>query len=135
MKKSSRKNNKGFILVLAALAVMVILGLSDAFFLRSVGEKRIVDVEKFIIQADSLAEAGANHGLCELRGRIGADFSANVNDVSDDAVFNTYYVNGDSLGLLRDYAYSQGNKQFTILGDEATLTLTPLNIITNVNGL
>jgi hypothetical protein len=130
----SKKNNKGFILVLASLTVIVVLGLSAAFFLRSVGEKHIIDVEKFTMQADFLAEAGANHGICELRDRIGVDFSANVNDVSDDAVFNTYYVNGDSLGLLRDYAYVQGNQQFSISGDEATLTLTPLSMVTNVNG-
>ncbi|MDD5355552.1 MAG: hypothetical protein PHY56_03355, partial [Candidatus Omnitrophica bacterium] len=127
-------NQKGFILIASALAVIVVLGLSAVFFLRSVGEKRVVDVEKFNMQADFLAEAGINHGLSELRERIGSDLSSKVQNIRDASTINTYYVSGDSLGFLRDYAYAAGNTQFSVSSGEAILTLTPLSVVTNVSG-
>jgi len=133
--KKLANNQKGFILIVSALAVMVVLGLSAVFFLRSVGEKRVVDVEKFIMQAEFLAEAGANHGLSELKKRIGSDLSTNVQEkISSAATLDSYYTNGDSLGFLRDYAYATESTQFSIFPGEATLTLTPLSMVTDVSG-
>ena len=110
---------------------MVVLGLSTVFFLRSVGEKRVVDAEKIIMQAESLAEAGANHGLAELRKRVGTDLSLNVSSVGTASVIGSYYTGNNPLGFLRDFAYSTGNAQFTIqgCGTYATLSVSPTSFI------
>ena len=102
--------------------------------MRSVSEKRFVDAEKFNIQADFLAEAGANHALSELRERIRVDLNSAISQVSNSATINKYYVDKDSLGLLEDYAYAQGEAQFNVASGEATLILSPLNLVTEVNG-
>ena len=96
--------------------------------MRSVSEKRFVDVEKFNMQADFLAESGANHALSELRERIGVDLDSGIGQITDTATIHNYYTSDDAVGFLEDYA------GFTVDGSEATLTLTPLTLITEVDG-
>ncbi|MDD5006071.1 MAG: DUF4900 domain-containing protein [Candidatus Omnitrophica bacterium] len=128
------RNEKGIILIAATLSVVVVLGFSAAFFMRSVSEKRFVDVEKFNMQAEFLAEAGANHGLSELRERIDTDLYARVSQITNANTVRAYYTNKNALGFLRDYAYSSGDTQFAIANGKATVSFSPLNLITAVSG-
>lgn len=121
-------------LITSFLVLVFVLSLGAIFFMRSVSEKRMVEVEKFTMQADFLAEAGANHALSELRERIRQDLTARISQVRNGALINAYFVNQDSLGLLRDYAYAQGDDQFTVANGQAVLALSSLDLITGIQG-
>lgn len=61
------KNQKGIVLVVTYLSILVLLILGSFFITRSISEKRIADAEKDSIQAFYLAEAGIDRALEELR--------------------------------------------------------------------
>ena len=130
-------NKKGIVLIASTLAVVLVLGLSATFFMRSVSEKRFVDVEKFNMQADFLAESGAHHGLSELRERIQTDLSSRISQIVSEATISNYYEDeGGSLEFLVDFAYAPGDTPFYVEegGTEATLTLDPLVLVTEIDG-
>lgn len=119
-------NNKGFIFILVILTIVFVIGLSAAFFMRSISEKRLVDREKYAMQASFLGEAGANHGLSELRERIRIDLSTKVDNIGSSSILDAYYTAGtvgNPLGFLVDYAYEGSEDQFEISESTATLTL------------
>jgi len=60
------KNKKGFILISAYMVVSVLVILATAFSARSIGEKRVADKERDVIQALWLAEAGLDRAIVEL---------------------------------------------------------------------
>lgn len=61
-----KKNNKGFVLITAYMAVTVLVIFTVAFSARSIGEKIAADKEKDAIQALWLAEAGLDRAIAEL---------------------------------------------------------------------
>ncbi|MEW6170404.1 MAG: DUF4900 domain-containing protein [Candidatus Omnitrophota bacterium] len=128
------KNNKGVILLLVCLVMMVLLILTGVFFSSTLSEKRFSDTQRFSLQALGLAEAGVNHGVSEFRERIRTDLQTRVGNVHQSNVIKNYVDNNNSLGFLRDYAYAQGDTQFSVAGNQATLQLNPLGMNTQVNG-
>lgn len=116
--------------------MVVVLGFSATFFTRNLSEKRFVDIEKFNMQADFLAESGAHHALSELRERIETDLSSRVAQIASEETIASYYEDEDSLGFLEDFAYAVGGVQFSVEEgeDEATLTVTPLVLINEIDG-
>ncbi|MFH1413675.1 MAG: DUF4900 domain-containing protein, partial [Candidatus Omnitrophota bacterium] len=94
---------------------------TSVYFSSLMTEKRGVDTEEYVLQALALAEAGASHGLSELRERIRTDLDTRVQGVIQSSIFLGYVDSSDSLGFLRDYAWTVGDAQFTISGLEATI--------------
>ena len=58
---------KGVVLIVSLVVMAVLLVLSGAYFSGLLTEKRAADTERAVLQALGLAEAGAGHGLSELR--------------------------------------------------------------------
>jgi hypothetical protein len=110
------------------MAIVMILGFSAVFLMRSVSEKRFADVEKFVMQADFLAESGANHALSELRERIRVDLEDEISDEASSEEISQYCTDNEPLEFLRDYAYASGDDQFTVNGDEATLDISSITL-------
>jgi len=59
-------NNKGFVLVTAYMVIAVLVILATSFSARTIGEKRVTDKERDVIQALWLAEAGLDRAVSEL---------------------------------------------------------------------
>jgi hypothetical protein len=106
----------------------VLLVLTGTYFSGVVSENRSVERTKFLLQALGLAEAGANHGISELRKRIRIDLKNNVERETESSVFENYVTHGDSLGFLRDFA------EFSISEDSAILKPSPLNLDSAIQG-
>ncbi|MFH1622710.1 MAG: DUF4900 domain-containing protein [Candidatus Omnitrophota bacterium] len=121
--KGMPNNNKGFVFILAILTIVLVMGMSAAFFYRGTAEKRFVDFEKYTIQANFLSEAGANHGLAELRKRIRKDLNTVLNNSNNTAriasVLQNCYNSQAPLNLLTEAG-------FQVSGDQATFSVTPL---------
>lgn len=126
------KRRSGVILIASALVLTVLLIFTAVFFSSTVSEKRASDTSKYSNQALYLAEAGLHHGVSELRKRINTDINSQLNKVSRNNAFDAYL--NEPLGLLRDYAYADGQSQFTIVGNEAQLAISGLNLPTSVRG-
>lgn len=126
-------NKKGVILITVFIFMAVMLILVSAYFSGLFTEKKSVNTEKFVIQALNLAEAGANHGLAELRERIRSDLNANAQLITSSAVFQTYITNEDSLGFLRDFAFSAGKAQFNIADNSANISVSSADANINLN--
>lgn len=136
---------KGVVLIIALMVMAVILVLIGAYFSSLFTEKRVVDNERFVLQALGLAEAGLNHAQSELRERIRTDLVIMVNKEKKGEVFNSYVTEkkkkkkekeeeegNNSLGFLRDFAYANSDTKFTVSGDEATLVLSSLSLDTAI---
>jgi hypothetical protein len=63
-------------------------------------EKKSSDVEKFVLQTLSLSEAGANHGLAELRNII----NGLVTNINNSNIRNTNNFSANSLTFLDNYS-------------------------------
>jgi len=97
------KRKKSISLVIIFAVVIMVATSSIAYLLRSITEKRFVDLYKAKIQALNLAEAAANRGVVELRKRIRETLYYNVKNQTNFSIFENYTYN-DYLGLLRDFA-------------------------------
>ncbi|MEW6009168.1 MAG: hypothetical protein AB1629_06010 [Candidatus Omnitrophota bacterium] len=75
-------NNKGFIMILTYLLIVVLFLLGVAFFSRSASEKKISSVDKDNVLAFDAAEAGLNRSIIYLR--------ANTPSPSLDAPFDPF---------------------------------------------
>lgn len=128
------KNEKGVVLIVSLVVIMVTLVLTGVFFSSLLTEKKATDMQKTVSQALVLSEAGANHGLAELRERIRSDtdlesLERNVSLEQDEAVFLGYVSAQNSLGLLGDYA------GFEIEGNTARISVSTLdNLNTGIEG-
>jgi len=127
-------NKRGVVLVVSLMVLIVLMILTGVYFTGLLTEKKSADSEEFVLQALGLSEAGASQAQAELRKRIRTDLLNNVNTVRQASVFMNYVSNNDSLGLLRDYAYTAGENQFVIAGDEARLAVSPIGLNTAVQG-
>lgn len=128
------KSRKGIVLVISLVMISIVLVLTGMYSSGLLVEKRAADTEKLVLQGLALAESGANHGQSELRERIRVDLLNRVNSVTQSAIFQAYVTGNNSLGFLRDYAYAAGDLQFTVANNQARLSLSALNLDTNVNG-
>ena len=122
---------KGVVLIVSMVVMAMVLILTGVYFSGLLTEKRSADAEKFVIQALGLAEAGANHGISELREEIRTDLKTalegtNVNQLRSD--LDGYFAGQNPLGLLENYAQFTGNASL------ATLTLSALDLSTAVQG-
>ncbi|MFA6217359.1 MAG: DUF4900 domain-containing protein [Candidatus Omnitrophota bacterium] len=127
-------NKKGVVLIISMVIMAVLLVLTGVYFTGLMTEKRATDRQEFVLQALNLAEAGANHGLSELRERIRTDLKSKVATVHLASVFSGYVTTVNPLGLLRDYAYAAGDTQFSVAAGKATLTLASPSLDTAVAG-
>jgi len=127
-------SKKGVVLLIAVLSLTLCLSIGASLLMRNLSEKKSVDVEKFIIQADFLADGGANHGLAELKKRISAELTLQVAQISNSNTFRRYLTN--PLGFLIDYAYIGGEERFRLSddGNQAILNVNPLGLLTNIDG-
>lgn len=125
------RSRKGLVLIISMVVLAIVLILTGVYFSGLLTEKRSADSEKFVAQALGLAEAGVNHGVSELREKIRTDLksaleSTNLNQLRND--LDGYFASQNPLGLLGDYA------QFTVNANQATLTLSALDLSTGVQG-
>lgn len=123
--------NKGVVLVVSLVVMAVLLVLTGAYFSSLITEKRAVDTERVVLQTLHLAEAGANHGLAELRERIRTDLKDALENTPKTVAANNLaglFGNQDPLGLLEDYG------QFSVANGQATYPVSPLNLNTGVPG-
>ncbi len=137
-----KDGEKGAVLVSTIILIFVLVILTGVFFFSSANEKISSDKEKHSLQALYLSEAGCQHGIEELRLRVGSYINLNVGQSSvapDD--LEPYVTSDDSLGFLRDYACIGGGTQFNITGSgssrKAVLNLTANAIsemLSNING-
>lgn len=61
-----KKNNRGFVLITAYMAIAVLVIFATSFSSRTIGEKRVADKERDTIQALWLAEAGLDRAVAEF---------------------------------------------------------------------
>jgi hypothetical protein len=120
-----QKNNKAVVLVISLVFMTVLLVLTGAYFSGLLVEKRAVDTERAVLQALNLAEAGANHGVSELRKRIRKDLNDAIESTPKTVCANNLadlFNSQDPLGLLEDYG------GFTVSNGQAILEIAPLNL-------
>ncbi|MDD5431986.1 MAG: DUF4900 domain-containing protein [Candidatus Omnitrophica bacterium] len=130
-----KTNKKGMVLIISLLLITGILILVGAYFSNILSESRYARVEKAVIQAQNLADAGAANAYAELRIRSGVNLNANMLNVTNGALLTAYVTNNDPLGFLRDYGTNAPNPAFTVAGGEARLTInTMAGLNTGVNG-
>lgn len=127
-------SNRGIVLAISLVVVSIVLVLTGTHLSSLITEKKAADTEKVVLQVLALAEAGANHAQSELRERIRTDLKNRITAIRASSVLQNYVTNNDSLGFLRDYAYETGQPQFEIVGNEARLRLSSLNLNSNVQG-
>lgn len=130
------KNKRGIVLIISIAIMAVVLVLVAAYFSNLLTEKRAADTEKFVLQRLNLAEAGASHALAELNKRItsGTDSTQNpprilglkgrVENEKQSSTFMNYVTANNSLGFLHDFAYGQGETQFSVASGVASLTVS-----------
>lgn len=125
-----RLSNKRGVLLLIASIVMVVAAVLTAVYLSGlVSEKKNVEDSRFILQARSLAEAGANQAVVELRKRLLTDLLEAVGAERQYTQLSPYAAStATALNFLRDYA------GFTVSGGAATLTITPEPLNSAVDG-
>jgi hypothetical protein len=125
--------DRGFILIIAMLAMVIISVITGVYLNTIVSEKHSVDSERFVIQAIHLAEAGANNAWAEMRSRIEVHLRTRIENFTprnqQGSALMAYVTAVHPLEFLRDYAYPTLGQQFDVDGDEATLTIT-----TDING-
>ncbi|MBU3912430.1 MAG: hypothetical protein KKD90_07610 [Candidatus Omnitrophica bacterium] len=102
------KNNKGTILIISYLVIAVLLILSAAFLSRSISENRIAERQKWSVRAFSIAEAGLERALYDLR----QDFK---NDLIDPS-WADGEINGIACGPDSENFYSLPYES-TLLGN------------------
>jgi hypothetical protein len=132
--KKNKNNEKGILLVIASVIMAVVSVLTGVYLSSMVSEKRGVDTERYVLQAVSLAEAGADMAMAELRKRFVDDLSNNVINEREAEDYSEYVEDNDALGFLQDFAYVSGQDQVTISGNEATLTVNPVGLESSVEG-
>lgn len=119
------KHRRGVVLLISAVFMAVLLVLISIYFSGLMTEKKSSDVEKFVLQTLSLSEAGANHGLAELRDIID-DLVSNINTGN---IRNTNNFSADSLTFLDNYSI------FTPTGIiNFTRTAQQVDPTSNING-
>lgn len=137
-------NNKGIVLLIAMIVMMLLLVLTGVYFSGLITEKKSADTEKSALQALNFAEAGGNQALSELRERIqggldlnGQPLGLNGRIKNDTPHFNFNNYQNNPLALLVDYAYAYNDTaRFVISDNKAILTVTPLDLgTTSVQGL
>jgi len=126
------RGKKGILLLVSAVVMAVVSVLTGVYLSSLVTEKRSADTDRFAGQSLNLAEAGVNQAMAELRKRIGTDLRVKVGSIQNASTVNAYAAN--PLGFIRDYAYASGETQFTVSGDKATLTITPVALNSDVEG-
>lgn len=125
---------KGIILFVTMFVLAILLVLTGAYFSGLLTEKKAADTEEYVLQALTLAEAGANHAHSELRERINTDLKTRMRSIRMASVFQTYVTNNDPLGFLHDYAYKSGESQFVVADGKATVAVTALGLNTGIQG-
>jgi len=125
---------KGIVLVVSLVVLAIMLVLTGVYFSSLLGEKRAADTEKFNFQSLDLAEAGANQAVAELRKRVRTDLNNALRNETRSSVLVAYVAGNNSIGLLRDYAFTAGNNQFVIAGNLATLAVAPISLNSGVQG-
>ncbi|MCK9595388.1 MAG: DUF4900 domain-containing protein [Candidatus Omnitrophica bacterium] len=126
------RGKKGILLLVSAVVMTVVSVLAGVYLSSLVVEKRSSDTDRLAGQSLNLAEAGVNQAMAELRKRIGTDLRLKVEAIQNASTVNAYASN--SLGFIRDYAYASGEPQFTVSGNKATLTITPVILNSDVDG-
>lgn len=129
-------NNKRGVLLLVASVVMTVAAVLAAVYMSSlVTEKKTVEDSRFIMQARTLAESGANQAMAELRKRLLTDLRLNVETERQYSTFTPYAASTTTaLNFIRDYAYASGQSPFSVSGDVASLTITPQALNSSVDG-
>ncbi|MCU0666143.1 MAG: DUF4900 domain-containing protein [Candidatus Omnitrophica bacterium] len=114
-------NNRGMVLAVSLMVMAVLLIVVGAYFSGVFTEKRSADRNLYTIQALSLAEAGANHAVSELRRRIRIDINSRIAKVTTSSTFSAYATN--PLGVLSAFAYPNAGTPFSVNSGVATLTI------------
>jgi hypothetical protein len=121
------KNNRGVLLIVASVVMLVIAVLTAVYLSTIVSEKHSVDIERYSLQVINLAEAGSNQAWAELRDRINTDLRTRMETYTplnqQGTMLAGYDTASDSLQFLADYAYSAGTPQFIRSGNEVKLVL------------
>lgn len=123
--------NKGVVLVVSLVFMVILLTLTAAYFSGLIAEKKAMESERFILQALSFAEAGADHGLAEMRKRVREDLKTDIETTAKTVVavkLANFFADQNPLGLLEEYC------QFTVSGSQATFIVTPLSLNTGIQG-
>ncbi len=128
------KGKKGIVLAVTLVIIAAILVATAVYYSSMVNEKSSGEISRYVSQAVYLAEAGLNHGVSEMRERIRTDLQQQVSQIRTSSTFHTYVATGDPLGFLSDFAYPSSGDKFSVSGDEAVLTLTPLALNSGVSG-
>ncbi|MFA4843176.1 MAG: hypothetical protein WC658_05025, partial [Candidatus Omnitrophota bacterium] len=124
---------KGIILVISMIVMAVLFTVTGAYFSGLITETRSANTEKFVLQSLALAEAGASHGLQELKKRAGADLTAAIEVALRTTTANNlaqFFAQQNPLGLLTTYG------QFSVASGLAAFSpgLSPLSLQSGVQG-
>jgi hypothetical protein len=116
------RDDRGALLILVAMIIMVIAIMTSAFLSRLVTEKKSFTDELSTFQGLSLTESAANMAYAEMNKRFPGDLSARLFLVNSSDI-RPYVDGNNSLGFLAAYAGALNATQFNITNSTAVLSL------------
>ncbi|MBP9855402.1 MAG: DUF4900 domain-containing protein [Candidatus Omnitrophica bacterium] len=115
-------NEKGVALIVSLFVVVVLLGMSAVFILRSVYESRIVQKELDMAKSFYIAEAGSKAALDGLDTIINTHMLNTVNATNPSTLVSqtrSYVTAHDGITFLINYAKNSGVPVLTLTGTDA----------------
>lgn len=110
-----RKREKGSVLIVSFLAFALLFTAGQAFFVRTLNESKLAEIDLSKQQAFYLADGGKNSALVELRQRTDTEITQQVRGIQNFTVFQSYVNQNQPLQFLSDYAHSGGSDpHFTV---------------------
>lgn len=115
-------NEKGVALIISLFVVVVLLGLSSVFILRTIYESRVAQRELDMAKSFYIAEGGSKAALDRLDTLINTYMLNTVNATNPSTLVaqtTTYVANDDGIGFLINYVKNGGTAALTLNGINA----------------
>ncbi|MBZ0166646.1 MAG: DUF4900 domain-containing protein [Candidatus Omnitrophica bacterium] len=121
------QSEKGAALIISLFIVVVLLGLSTVFVLRSIYESRVAQRELDMAKSFYLAEGGSKAALQGLDILVN-DYMANTVNATNPSTLvsqtTVYVANNDGVGFLIDYVENAGTPALVLNGTDAEYSQT-----------
>lgn len=120
-------NNSGVALIIALFVVVVLLGLSSVFILRTIYESKVAQRELDMAKSFYIAEGGSKAALDGLDNLINNYMLNTVNATNPSTLVSqttTYVNNDDGIGFLINYVKNGGVAALTLSGANARYNQT-----------
>ncbi len=127
-----RRNNEQGIALVATLFILVILiGFSASFIMRTVSESNLSKVERESVKSLYLSEAGTQTALKQVYTLINNNLQNTILGTNPSTIItkaNTYVASSDGVGFLVYFTKNAGTALLTLNGTQAEYTLNATNL-------